>query len=198
MRVERLVSYLWGGRSIFHDVGREGLLVEEFVSRPTHSSTRKAVHPMSDSISRTGADTDSYVARAQARAKSVGTSQDVRSLMKGALISEAAAAADVEAPATTPVITEEMKQDTLRRIKASAKNTLIRVNPDGTRSYFHDVVNRGDGLIDTLRTDRGEGTTDSLKLLRQEGSVKVEGLLPREPTRRRADRAPDGRFVSRS
>jgi hypothetical protein len=133
---------------------------------------------MSDSmISRTGADSDSYVARAQERAKSVGTSQEVRALMSEALVSEAPAQPHEDAPATTPVIPQSVVEENLRRVKASAKNTLVTINPDGTRSYKHDVVNRGDGLIDSLRTDRGEGTTDSLDMLSKEGKVKVAGLL---------------------
>jgi hypothetical protein len=130
---------------------------------------------MSDLTSRFGADTESYVARAQRRAKSVGTTQDIRALMDGASISDAAV--EKEAPATTPVIPRSVVEDNLRRIKAAAQNTLIRVNADGTRSYFHDIVSRGDGMIDTLRTDRGEGTRDSLSILSEEGTVKVAGLL---------------------
>lgn len=83
--------------------------------------------------------------------------------MGGALISDAAV--EHEAPAPTPVIPQSVVEENLRRIKAGAKNTLIRVNADGTRSYFHDVVSRGDGVIDTLRTDRGDGTRDSLDML---------------------------------
>jgi len=132
---------------------------------------------MSELTSRSGADTESYVARAQARARSVGTTQDIRALMSDSLISDAAVEQQADAPATTPVIAQSVIEDNLRRIKASAQNTLIRVNPDGTRSYFHDILSRGDGVIDTLRTDRGEGTRESLDMLSKEGKVKVAGLL---------------------
>jgi hypothetical protein len=138
-------------------------------------------------ISSGGLDTDSYVGRAKARAKSVGTSQDVRALMSEALISEAPA--PEERPATTPVIPESVVQENLRRVKASARNTLVTINADGTRSYKHDVVNRGDGLIDTGgRVDRGEGTRDSLDMLSKEGKVKVAGLLAKR------ERDAGGRF----
>jgi len=91
---------------------------------------------------------------------------------------------DEQRPATTPVITEDVIRENLRRVRAGAANTLVTIRPDGKRSYKHDVVVReGDGRLDTLKTDRGEGTTASLDMLSKEGRVRVDGLLP--PKRQR-------------
>jgi hypothetical protein len=143
---------------------------------------------MSDSlVSRDGASTDDYVARDTRKHKRITSSP--RALMKGALISEAQAP-DAGAPNPAPVIPDETVQDNLRRIKASAANTLITINPDGTRSYKHDLVVRdGDGIRDTLATDRGHGVTDSIERLRSEKNVKVAGLLSK------SGRDTSGRFT---
>jgi hypothetical protein len=138
---------------------------------------------MSELVSRSGADTESYQAHRE-RKNNIDPSTSPRDLMDDALIAEAPAPVEEQRPATTPVITPEIVKENLRRVKAGAQNTLITIHPDGTRSYKHDgVVREGDGRIGTVRADRGEGTRDSLKLLDEEGAVKVDGLLP--PKRQR-------------
>jgi hypothetical protein len=101
--------------------------------------------------------------------------------MTDAKISVGAETPPEDAPAAVPVMPASVVQDNYARVKASAANTLVRVNPDG-------IVHRGIGMIDTLRSDRGKGTTESLDMLRKEGAVKVEGLLSKT-------RDASGRFV---
>ncbi len=99
--------------------------------------------------------------------------------MDGALIADAPTPDETERPATKPEITPEIVKENLRRVKAGAANTLIRVLPDGRREYHEDrIVREGDGRIDTLRTDIGEGTPDSLKLLAKDGFVAVHKVVP--------------------
>jgi hypothetical protein len=142
---------------------------------------------MSNLVHGTGADTENYVARDTRKLRALDTSKGPRAFMADALIAEGPAEpTETERPATTPVITSEMIEANYARVKAGASNTLVTIHPDGTRSYKHDVVNRGDGIKDTLGTDRGKGTTDSLDMLRKEGAVRVEGLLDK--------RGSNGRF----
>jgi hypothetical protein len=141
------------------------------------------VKTMPEMISRDGADTETYVARSE-RGLDIDLSTSPRALMADAKIADAAAPAVRDRPASQPQITPQIVKENLRRVKAGAANTLIRVLPDGKREYHEDRVVRGaDGLQDTVthgqRSDRGEGTTESAKLLSEEGKVRVDGLLPK-------------------
>jgi hypothetical protein len=151
---------------------------------------------MSDSmVSRSGADTESLVAHAIRRKGGIDPSTSPRELMDDARIAEAPAPPEVDRPASIPQITPEIVQENLRRIKASAENTLIRVLPDGKREYYEDrVIRDTDGVQDTAtfgqRSDRGEGTVDSLKLS-HEDKVRADRLLPP-----RVPRDAKGHFVA--
>ncbi len=174
----RSIGFLWVAR--WEDLRR---VISAWALTPP---TRRKVTSMSDLVTRDGADTESYAARAT-RTSRIAPSTSPRALMDDALILEAPAPDETERPASLPIITPEIVKENLRRVRDSAANTLVTVHSDGKRSYKHDVVVRkGDGRISTVRdggqrTDRGEGTTDSEKLLREEGQVRVDGLLPKQP-----------------
>jgi hypothetical protein len=134
-------------------------------------------------VSRGGADSESYVARAITKPKGIDPSTSPRALMDDAKVADVAVADETERPAAIPVIPSEVVQENLRRVKAGAANTLIRrtVGAEGTVYHeYHEnrVVREGDGRHDTLRADRGRGTTDSLDMLSKEGKVRLDKLLP--------------------
>lgn len=141
---------------------------------------------MSELISRHGADSENYVARTpKTRPTNVPHVESRPHLDKFLTNAKIVGGAPVEElPDRTPVITDAMRADTLRRLSAPVFVTET-IDPDGTvyRSYKENRTVKGDGLRDTLATDRGHGTTDSLKMLREEGAVKTDGLLPSERSR---------------
>jgi hypothetical protein len=136
--------------------------------------------------------TEDYLARSPVKEREIDTSKGVRALMGDAQVSLVSAPLAEDAPASVPVITDEMIEENCRKVEAGAANTLVTIHPDGKRSYKHDIVQRGDGARHTLSADRGEGTTDSLRLLSKEGKVSVDGLLP--PAKPRGE---GGRFTSK-
>lgn len=141
-------------------------------------------------VSRDGADSESYVARATQKRK-FDTTKGPRAFLTNATVSQGTAAPPEGSPAPIPVITPETIQDNYRRLSAPVFVTES-VLPDGTpvRLYKENRTVAGDGIRDALGTDRGEGVADSIERLRKEGAVRVEGFLDREPS--------TGRFSKKS
>lgn len=143
-----------------------------------------------ETITRNGADSESYILRRPGSTPEPNRAKSVRAHIVNAKVGPGAAPPDGDAPSPVPVLTAGAIADNYRRLLYPVLVTETVVDGVVYRAYKEDRSIEGDGVRDTLATDRGKGTTESLDMFRKEGAVKVAGLLDKGPPR-----SSDGKFT---